>query len=117
MIDDDLLEQVLEGVDGTKCVGAREEIVGEDYVSNLRQRMNEEVSDHIQIASDWMKQHYNITAREGGYKESDLVWLHNHQRNKGFLPKLQQNCDGRYRVMKRSSDIAHRIRKEPNENP
>lgn len=53
---------------------------GEDYVSELRRKMDDihqEVRSHIQIASDRMKERYDIQAKEHQYAKGDLVWLYN----------------------------------------
>lgn len=35
----------------------------------------EEVCSHIQLASYWIKEYYDIRAQQGGYREGDLLWL------------------------------------------
>lgn len=97
-----------------------EEVVGDDYVSKLRKRMDEihdRVRANIHEASDRMKEHYDIRATEGGYQPGDLVWLFNPQRRRGFSPKLQRSWDGPYEVLKRINDVIYRIRKRPNGKP
>ncbi|MCD1431043.1 DDE-type integrase/transposase/recombinase [Klebsiella pneumoniae] len=91
-------------------------VAGEDYVSELRDRMadiHERVRHNIQTASDRMKETYDVKASEGGYQPKDLVWLHNPRRRRGFSPKLQSSWEGPYEVVKRINDVIYRIRKLP----
>lgn len=97
-----------------------EDIAGEDYVTDLRQKMDdihELVRSHLQIASDRMKERYDIRAGEGGYKDGDLVWLYNPQRRRGLSPKLQKAWEGPFVIRKKINDIIYRISKTPNGKP
>ncbi|KAJ8933818.1 hypothetical protein NQ318_022686 [Aromia moschata] len=60
-----------------------DDVAGEDYVSTLRQRMDdihERVRSNIQGASDRMKETYDINANDGRYQPGNRVWLYNPQR-------------------------------------
>ena len=97
-----------------------EEVAGEDYVTNLRKRMDnihEKVRTNIEGASDRMKERYDIKAEKGGFKSGDLVWLHNPRRRQGYSPKLQSSWDGPYVIIKRINDVIYRIRKQPKGKP
>jgi hypothetical protein len=97
-----------------------EDVAGEDYVSDLRRKMediHQRVRHNIQSASDRMKESYDVRAENGGYRPEDLVWLYNPQRRRGFSPKLQCNWEGPYEVMERINDVVYRIRKPPHGKP
>ena len=85
-----------------------ENVVGDDYVSELRKRMGEihdRVRENIRDASDRMKVRYDINTNKAGYQTGDLVWLFDPKRRRGFSPKLQRSWDGPYKVMKRINDV------------
>ena len=95
-------------------------MAGEDFLSNLRQRMNdvhERVRVNIQNASDRMKQAYDVNAGEGGYRPGEQVWLYNPQRRRGYSPKLQTSWEGPYRIVDRRNDVVYRIQKPPRGKP
>ena len=97
-----------------------EDLAGEDYVTDLRRRMDdihEQVRTNIQGASDRMKDQYDVKAEKGGYQPGNLVWLYNPQRRRGLSPKLQRNWEGPYEIVKRINDVVYRIRKMPNGKP
>src|SRR5436190_5845630 len=97
-----------------------EEIAGEDYVSDLRHRMEDihnRVRTNIQSASDQMKIQYDVRAEAGGYQSGDLVWLYNPKRRRGYSPKLQRQWEGPYEVVTRINDVIYRIKKLPNGKP
>jgi hypothetical protein len=48
----------------------------------------------MNIASDRMKDRYDIKAVEGGYQVGDKVWLYNPQRRRRLSPKLQCHWEG-----------------------
>ena len=102
--------------------GARpdENVVGEDYVSDLRRRMDEiheRIRANVQDCSDRMKERYDVNAEKGGYREGDLVWLFDPKRRRGLSPKVQRSWDGPYEVMKRINDVIYRIRRTKNGKP
>ncbi len=97
-----------------------EDLVGEDYVTDLRRKMNaihDRVRTNIQVASDKMKERYDVQAVETGYQTGDLVWLFNPQRRRGYSPKLQKSWEGPYEVIKRINDVIYRIRRKPSGKP
>lgn len=94
--------------------------MGEDYVSDLRRKMHdihEQVRSNIRGASDRMKGVYDARVEGRTYNEGDLVWLYNPQRRRGLSPKLQQNWEGPFEIVKRINDVVYRIRKVPNGKP
>ncbi|KAJ8938634.1 hypothetical protein NQ318_015933 [Aromia moschata] len=97
-----------------------EDVAGEDYVSTLRQRMDdihERVRSNIQGASDRMKETYDINANDGRYQPGNQVWLYNPQHRRGLSPKLQSSWEGPYEVVTRINDVVYRIQKLPRGKP
>ncbi|KAJ8956752.1 hypothetical protein NQ318_014109 [Aromia moschata] len=97
-----------------------DDVAGEDYVSTLRQRMDnihERVRSNIQSASDRMKETYDINANDGRYQPGNQVWLYNPQRRRGLSPKLQSSWEGPYEVVTRINDVVYRIQKLPRGKP
>ncbi|KAJ8957194.1 hypothetical protein NQ318_007756 [Aromia moschata] len=97
-----------------------EDVAGEDYVSTLRQRMDdihERVRSNIQGASNRMKETYDINANDGRYQPGNQVWLYNPQRRRGLSPKLQSSWEGPYEVVTRINDVVYRIQKLPRGKP
>lgn len=51
------------------------EAIGDEYVENFLKKLNsihEDVCSNLQIASDKIKEWYNINAQAGGYQAGDL---------------------------------------------
>lgn len=97
-----------------------EDIAGEDYVSDLRRKMedtHELVRTNLKLASDRMKKYYDSRAEESCYKEGDLVWLYNPRRRRGLCPKLQKSWEGPYVIKKKINDVVYRIYKAPRGKP
>ncbi|KAJ8946991.1 hypothetical protein NQ318_019072 [Aromia moschata] len=97
-----------------------DDVAGEDYVSTLRQRMDdihERVRSNIQGASDRMKETYDINANDGRYQPGNQVWLYIPQRRRGLSPKLQSSWEGPYEVVTRINDVVYRIQKLPRGKP
>lgn len=97
-----------------------ENLAGEDYVTQLRQQMDEiheTVRSNIQDTSERMKERYDIKADQGGYHPGDLVWLYNPQRRRGYSPKLQTSWEGPYEVVTRINDVIYRIKRQPKGKP
>ncbi|KAJ8947792.1 hypothetical protein NQ318_019464 [Aromia moschata] len=85
-----------------------DDVAGEDYVSTLRQRMDdihERVRSSIQGASDRMKKTYGINANDGRYQPGNHVWLYNPQRSRP------------YEVETRINDVVYWIQKLPRGKP
>lgn len=99
---------------------AEQDVAGEDYATKLKERLieiHDRARKNNQIASDRMKNRYDVKAQEGGFHPGDLVWLYNPQRRRGLCPKLQRNWDGPYQVVKRINDVVYRICKVPRGKP
>ncbi|KAF8789440.1 Retrovirus-related Pol polyprotein like [Argiope bruennichi] len=95
-------------------------LVPEEYVENLRTRMEEVhhlARDRIGMASEKMKTRYDARATGHNFHEGDQVWLWNPKRRKGLSPKLQTNWEGPYTVFKRLNDVVVRIQKSPHSKP
>ncbi|KAJ8933795.1 hypothetical protein NQ318_001525 [Aromia moschata] len=92
-----------------------DDMAREDYVSTLRQRMDdihERVRSNIQGASDRMKETYDINANDGRCQPGNQVWLYNPQRRRGLSPGK-----GPYEVVTRINNVIYRIQKLPRGKP
>ena len=69
--------------------------------------------DLIRATSDRMKTRYDRRANMKEFQENDLVWFYNPQRRIGKSPKLQQDWEGPYRIIKKINDVIYRIQKGP----
>ncbi|KAJ8955166.1 hypothetical protein NQ318_009059 [Aromia moschata] len=92
-----------------------DDVAGEDYVSTLRQRMDD-IHERVR-ASDRMKETYDINANDGRYQPGNQVWSYNPQRRRGLSPKLQSSWEGPYEVVTRINDVIYRIQKLPRGKP
>ncbi|GBM01907.1 hypothetical protein AVEN_219021-1 [Araneus ventricosus] len=73
--------------------------------------------ERIKLASERMKTHYDSRATDHHFKEGDLVWVYNLKRRRGPSPKLQQNWEGPYTVVKKLKDVVDKVRRSPNAKP
>ncbi|GBO12711.1 hypothetical protein AVEN_10704-1 [Araneus ventricosus] len=64
-----------------------------------------------------MKIRYDSKATYHHFKEGDLVWMYNPKRRRGLSPKLQQNWEGSYTVVKKLNDVVYRVQRSPNTKP
>ncbi len=84
------------------------------YVDRTTEIMNnvyQAARKHLQFVSEHQKSYYDAKAQAKQYEAGDLVWLHNVRRRKGRSPKLQRPWDGPYKISKRLSDVAYRVKK------
>ena len=75
------------------------------------------VRQHMKLASDRMKQYYDIDTQESKLEVGDPVWLYYPQQKKGLSPKLQKPWQGPYVIIKRISDLIYRIQLGPQSRP
>ncbi|GBM66143.1 hypothetical protein AVEN_68273-1 [Araneus ventricosus] len=61
-----------------------------------------------------MKIRYNSRAEDHHFKEGDLVWMYNPKRWRGLSPKLQQNWEGPYTIVKKLNDVVYRVKRSQN---
>ncbi|GBM87176.1 hypothetical protein AVEN_78691-1 [Araneus ventricosus] len=50
-------------------------------------------------------------------EEGDQVWMYNPKRRRGLSPKLQQNWEGPYTIVKKLNDVIFRVQRPPNAKP
>lgn len=84
-------------------------MVGNEDVENLLEKSNsihKNVRSNIQIASDNMKERYDINAQTGGYQPGDLVSVYRAQRRQDLSPKLSRACEGSYKFIKQIINAA-----------
>ncbi|GBN65237.1 hypothetical protein AVEN_103974-1 [Araneus ventricosus] len=63
-----------------------------------------------------MKTRYDSEAT-GLYFKEDQVWMYNPKRRRGLSPKLQQNWEGPYTIVKKLNDVICRVQRSPNAKP
>ncbi|GBN10380.1 hypothetical protein AVEN_192808-1 [Araneus ventricosus] len=73
--------------------------------------------ERIKLASERMKAGSDCRATDHHFKEGDLVWMFNPKRRRGLSPKLQQNWEGPYTVVKKLNDVVCRVQRSPNAKP
>ncbi|GBO23810.1 hypothetical protein AVEN_67342-1 [Araneus ventricosus] len=73
--------------------------------------------ERIKLASERMKTRYDSGATHHHYKEGDLVWMYNPKRRRGLSPKLQQNWERPYTVVKKLNDVVYRVQRSTNAKP
>ncbi|GBO24873.1 hypothetical protein AVEN_70220-1 [Araneus ventricosus] len=91
-----------------------------EYMKNLEARLESVhafARERIKLASERMEAHYDSRATDHHFKEGDLVWMYNPKRWRGLNPKLQQNWEGPYTVVKKLNDVVYRIQRSPNARP
>ncbi|GBM57276.1 Transposon Ty3-I Gag-Pol polyprotein [Araneus ventricosus] len=91
-----------------------------EYMKNLEARLESVhafARERIKLASERMKTRYDTRATDHYFKEGDLVWMYNPKRRRGLSPKLQQNCEGPYTVVKKLNDVVYRVQTSPNAKP
>ncbi|GBM87336.1 hypothetical protein AVEN_133987-1 [Araneus ventricosus] len=73
--------------------------------------------EQVELSRERMKTRYDSRATDHHFKEGDLVWMYNPKRRRGLSPKLQQNWEGPYTVVKKLNDIVYRVQRSPNAKP
>ncbi|GBM31049.1 hypothetical protein AVEN_120255-1 [Araneus ventricosus] len=75
------------------------------------------VGEPVVLSRERMKIRYDFRATDHHFKEGDLVWMYNQKRRRGLSPKLQQNWEGPYTVVKKLNDVVYRVQRSPNFKP
>ncbi|GBN09457.1 hypothetical protein AVEN_116684-1 [Araneus ventricosus] len=78
-----------------------------EYMKNLEARLESVhafARERIKLASERMKTRYDSRATDHHFKDGDLVWMYNPKRRRGLSPKLQQNWEGPYTVVKKLNE-------------
>ncbi|GBM09461.1 Retrovirus-related Pol polyprotein from transposon 412, partial [Araneus ventricosus] len=91
-----------------------------EYMKNLEARLESVhafARERIKLASERMKTRYESRATDHHFKEGDLVWMYNPKRRRGLSPKLQQNWEGPYTIVKKLNDVVYRVQRSPNAKP
>ncbi|GBM01723.1 Glucosylceramidase [Araneus ventricosus] len=73
--------------------------------------------EQVELSRERMKIRYDSRATDHPFKEGDLVWMYNPKRRRGLSPKLQQNREGPYTVVKKLNDVAYRVQRSSNAKP
>ncbi|GBN95181.1 hypothetical protein AVEN_172371-1 [Araneus ventricosus] len=64
--------------------------------------------EQIKLCWERMKTRYDSRATGHRFKDGDLVSVYNPKRRRGLSPKLQQNWEGPYTVVKKLNDVVYR---------
>ncbi|GBM14111.1 hypothetical protein AVEN_60949-1 [Araneus ventricosus] len=91
-----------------------------EYMKNLEARLENVhafVRERIKLVSERMKTRYDSRETYHHFKEGDLVWMHNPRRRRGLSPKLQQNWEGPYTIVKKLNVVAYRVQRSTNAKP
>ncbi|GBM70035.1 Retrovirus-related Pol polyprotein from transposon 412 [Araneus ventricosus] len=91
-----------------------------EYMKNLEARLESIhafARERIKLASERMKTRYDSRATHYHFKEGHLVWMYNPKRRRGLSPKLQQNWEGPYTVVKKLNNVVYRVQRSPNAKP
>ncbi len=86
----------------------------DEFVIEMRNRLKRTykiVRNRLDLALDWMKTRYDVRANSLVFSTGDHVWLNNPAHKKGHCPKLQQDWDGPYVIVKPLNDVMYRIQK------
>jgi hypothetical protein len=54
---------------------------------------------HLKVASNWIKDHYDQLANVAGFQEGNTVWLYRPTRKTGKPPKMQMCWEGPYLII------------------
>ncbi|GBM16748.1 hypothetical protein AVEN_9347-1 [Araneus ventricosus] len=73
--------------------------------------------EQVELSRERMKTCYDSRATDYHFKEGDLVWMYNPKRRRGPSPKLQQNWEGPYTVVKKLNNVVYRVQRSPNAKP
>ncbi|GBM35521.1 hypothetical protein AVEN_106753-1 [Araneus ventricosus] len=91
-----------------------------EYLNNLEtclERVHAFTRERIKLSSKQMRTRYDSRATDHHFKEGDQVWMYNLKRRRGLSPKLQQNWEGHYTVVKKLNDVVYRVQRSPNAKP
>lgn len=86
----------------------------DNYVQELEEKLEDIhkfTRARVKMASDRMKQRYDVGTARKIFESGDLVWLYNPQRKKGISPKLASDWEGPYEVVKRINELLYRVKR------
>ena len=72
---------------------------------------------NLKLSSDRVKMYYDTKSSNNTYQAGDPVWLYNPKKKKGGSPKLSQNWEGPYTVVKPINDLVYCIQLGPRTKP
>ncbi|GBM30912.1 hypothetical protein AVEN_9796-1 [Araneus ventricosus] len=73
--------------------------------------------EQVKLSREQMKTLYDSRATNPHFKDGDLVWMYNPKGRRGLSPKLQQNWEEPYTVVKKLNDVVYRVQRSPNAKP
>jgi hypothetical protein len=87
-----------------------------DYVADLVDQLHDihhYAGQHLKVASDRMKAHYDCLANFVGFQTGDQVCLYHPTWTRGISPKLQPSREGLYMVITQINNAVFRIQQHP----
>ena len=73
-------------------------------------RLQELARGHLRQAQQRQKRDYDLRTYEEQYEQGDLIYLRDHQRRKGFSPKLQKVWTGPAVVIEKLGQVLYKVR-------
>jgi hypothetical protein len=88
-----------------------------NYMKAWLHEIHHYACQHLKVASDRMKAHYDCMANTAGFQEADQdqVWLCHLTWMRGKSPKLQSSWEGPYKMVTQINDAVNRIQHHPRE--
>ncbi|GBM31847.1 hypothetical protein AVEN_56942-1 [Araneus ventricosus] len=71
----------------------------------------------VELSRERLKTRYYSRTTDYHFKEGVLVWMYDPKRRRGLSPKLKQNWEGPYTVVKKLNDVVYRVQRSPNAKP
>jgi hypothetical protein len=68
---------------------------------------------HLKLAIDQIKTHYDILANCAGYHRGDRMWLYCPTQTKSKLPQFQSSWEGPHKVVTQINGVVYRIQRNP----
>ena len=90
------------------------ENINEGYAQKLKGKLDEihcDVRRRMNLQSSRIKDRYDQKARRVNFDTGQDVWFFNPRRERGKAPKLQNNWEGPFRIVKKLSEVVFKIRK------
>ncbi|GBM43581.1 hypothetical protein AVEN_67090-1 [Araneus ventricosus] len=79
------------------------------------ERVHASAKERIKLFRERMKIRYDSRATDRHFREGGLLWMYNPKQRRG--PKLQQNWEGPYTIVKKLIDVVYRVERSPNAKP
>jgi hypothetical protein len=87
-----------------------------DYAADLIEQFHDihhYACQHLKVARDQMKVHYDRLVNLAGFQESDQVWLYRQTWKREKLMKLHSSWEGLYKAITWINDMVYQIQQHP----